>query len=858
MARYLVRVLDTSGVAQTVFDDLDSLTLELNLNGVSNHQLILHDGDARLANFVLDAGVQVVRDAITIYDGLHRTPQRQITETGKRFYTSYGRSLEDLLQRRHIQYYADTAQTDKTGATETVMKAFVSENAGPLSTIANGRFRQVTTPIAVQASAGQGITWAGARAHDNLLEVLKELSQFGSVDFDVVRTSGVNFEFRTYYPRKGVDRRSTAGANAHIFSVAHGNMATPSYTVSRTEEIQTVVALGEGEGTLRTFVEEVGTGIADSPWNDIEFIQDSRSEENIAGLEATAIDKLAESGPQTTLAFQTLQIDASKYGVHYNVGDWITARFDDVQKDLRIVGATINIADGIETITLRCEDIVEKPPSSIDFNPISYLANAIRNINVRLTKFDRKETNKFPKIKALDFKDAADLPALPASGYTRFFPRNGDYYFLRPDGTAHGPVVLARPGQVNVALQFIIGDGQTVIPTGRHNLIDQLPFDFNITRARLQSVLGDTGSIVVDLETYTPGPAPTFTSITSATPPTITASDNSDNSTLTGWTKALSSGQGITAEVVSVSTFKEIGLILEGKRTVFGVSGQPVKARVAATGNVNIAAPGATIDTVTMVAGDRVFLPAQTNAAQNGIYIWQSAAATMARALDANEATEFHNGLLIMAEEGSQAGQMWLHTTQGAILLGTTNLTFSHLSMGTVVEELDGTPSGSIDTIKVPNGTLTIVGRTATLDYASIFSGIRSYITGPFNLPITVATTLLWSASNYDTDTYAASSSVFRVPTAGYYDIALLISFSAQATAASYYDLRMYKNGVEWAHSRINDSDPNVPAALLYHDTLQLVALDELYFTVEHGAVDTRSVGGGSAASWVAIKKVGN
>ena len=48
-------------------------------------------------------------------------------------------------------------------------------------------------------------------------------------------------------------------------------------------------------------------------------------------------------------------------------------------------------------------------------------------------------------------------------------------------------------------------------------------------------------------------------------------------------------------------------------------------ARVATTGNISLSAPGATIDGVTMVAGDYVLVWLQTTQMQNGTYIWNGA-----------------------------------------------------------------------------------------------------------------------------------------------------------------------------------------------------------------------------------------
>lgn len=63
-----------------------------------------------------------------------------------------------------------------------------------------------------------------------------------------------------------------------------------------------------------------------------------------------------------------------------------------------------------------------------------------------------------------------------------------------------------------------------------------------------------------------------------------------------------------------------------------GTQGNAV--RVATTVNLTLTAPGATIDGVAMVAGDRVLVKDQTTVAQNGIYIWNGAAVAMTRAPD--------------------------------------------------------------------------------------------------------------------------------------------------------------------------------------------------------------------------------
>lgn len=83
--------------------------------------------------------------------------------------------------------------------------------------------------------------------------------------------------------------------------------------------------------------------------------------------------------------------------------------------------------------------------------------------------------------------------------------------------------------------------------------------------------------------------------------------------------------------------------------------------RVSTVANLNLAAPGATVDAVTMAAGDRVLVLAQTTASENGIYVWNGAAVAMTRAFDANTAAELEQAIATI-EEGTNAGASYRQT----------------------------------------------------------------------------------------------------------------------------------------------------------------------------------------------------
>jgi len=105
---------------------------------------------------------------------------------------------------------------------------------------------------------------------------------------------------------------------------------------------------------------------------------------------------------------------------------------------------------------------------------------------------------------------------------------------------------------------------------------------------------------------------------------------------------------------------------------------QPV---IAAT-TANITLSGAqTIDTVAVVAGDRVLVKNQTNAYENGIYV--AASGAWARSADANAWDELVSALVFVTE-GGLAGSAWYCSAQPGGTLGVTAVNWNNFSVGGV------------------------------------------------------------------------------------------------------------------------------------------------------------------------------
>lgn len=102
--------------------------------------------------------------------------------------------------------------------------------------------------------------------------------------------------------------------------------------------------------------------------------------------------------------------------------------------------------------------------------------------------------------------------------------------------------------------------------------------------------------------------------------------------------------------------------------------------RVATTANIALAGLQA-VDGVALVAGDRVLVKNQAGAKDNGLYVVSAGA--WARTADADANAEVTLAMLVSVEQGATlADTRWQLITDGAIVLGTTPLTFQNVTQG--------------------------------------------------------------------------------------------------------------------------------------------------------------------------------
>lgn len=205
-------------------------------------------------------------------------------------------------------------------------------------------------------------------------------------------------------------------------------------------------------------------------------------------------------------------------------------------------------------------------------------------------------------------------------------------------------------------------------------------------------------------------------------------------------------GQGITLDVGDKTQLKQaIELMVKG-------GDYKASVRVASTAAINLAAPGANIDGVAMVAGNRFLEKDNATLANRGIYIWNGAAVAATRALDADTGAEFNGGAIIPVEEGTvNADTNWQVTNDGTVTIGVTGLTFKLVGASKAISAIQG----SFRNLKGSStGTSAVV--TYTLDELVTGDGAGEYLTTRnWNSTITMTTA---GAGGLDTGGVAAST----------------------------------------------------------------------------------------------------
>lgn len=303
-----------------------------------------YDGQAELWYADATAGITNYRE----YEGLIRYKGWQVTEGGALICEVGGRGYNDLLNRRIIWATAGSAGGTKAGVAETVMKAWVNEQAGPGASAV-----RAIPGLSIEADVARGNVVTMGRSWRNLLEVLCEVADIGGGDFAVVGTGAATWEFR-WQPR--VDKSGTVQ-----FALAWGNMGQPSLRRARQDEVNYVLVGGQGEKAGRILYHQGAPMPAGyTPRDRIEQFADGRNEAptSLDALISIADGRLDAGMPEDKLSFRVLETPTTIYGRDYTVGNIARATFLDYDALKQITAVTVTAsANQRRTVEMETVDV---------------------------------------------------------------------------------------------------------------------------------------------------------------------------------------------------------------------------------------------------------------------------------------------------------------------------------------------------------------------------------------------------------------------------------------------------------------------------------------------------------------------
>lgn len=320
IAPYRMIVRDKNRTRVGEIQRMTALSLVPRYNDVGSWSVTLPKGH-RQASLLAEGGwVTFMSRDYEIMSGIIRGIKENWDDqnSGAGTMTAYGPSTEQVIADR-LAYPVPTSvatsqsATDydrRTGAGETVIKAYVNANAGPGALAA----RRVSS-LTVDPDLGLGASIKGSARMDNLLTLIQSLATAAGLGFRVVFGTDDTLSFSVFVP---VNRSGTAK-----FGRQMGNLVSYEYTREAGKSTDAVVG-GTGDGTARVF-REITDSDAIALWgNRSETFIDRRDTSDTTELDQAATEEVVTNGPTTGLSIKTVDTPQLLFARDYYLGDTVS------------------------------------------------------------------------------------------------------------------------------------------------------------------------------------------------------------------------------------------------------------------------------------------------------------------------------------------------------------------------------------------------------------------------------------------------------------------------------------------------------------------------------------------------------
>lgn len=229
-----------------------------------------------------------------------------------------------LLKVRDIEAASGSDEAAKTDHADDLMKAYVREQAGSLSS-----YPLDADHFSVDADSHSGPSITTANAWSNLLQSLQEVSELSAgegnkVYFDVVETGApAQYRFRTATGQPGADH-SAGSASRLLVGLDYGNVRSVTVVRDAFEEANHVISAGQGTKEERLTATAIGSGASRNIWSRKKLVYNDSAVETAAALAYQASRRLSEGRPRERIEFELMEAPGFRYGANFGLGDRLT------------------------------------------------------------------------------------------------------------------------------------------------------------------------------------------------------------------------------------------------------------------------------------------------------------------------------------------------------------------------------------------------------------------------------------------------------------------------------------------------------------------------------------------------------
>lgn len=312
------------------------------------------------------AGIVVTGPTGVLFSGPTSLPQIEADLTDPDGIATITGTTDDVLLWNRLAYpsptvadvSAQTAAYDvRTGAAETVMRAYVDANLGPSAPTS----RKIAL-LDLAADLGRGLQVTKSARFDVLGDLLAEIATVASLRFRVVQ-SGTRLVFEVL---PITDRRLTVR-----FDLRNGTLSSTAISQSPPSVTRAIVA-GQGEGVFRTILERTTTDAAAAEtaygaWGRVESFVDQRNTDDTTELQQAGDKILADAAGATSASAVPSDDLSLLFAVDWNVGDAVSAVIDGTENVTTVSAATILVnASGVRVGATFGDMGSASPVSAID------------------------------------------------------------------------------------------------------------------------------------------------------------------------------------------------------------------------------------------------------------------------------------------------------------------------------------------------------------------------------------------------------------------------------------------------------------------------------------------------------------